>query len=83
MENKTSPHDDSLKSVLIGVLALYVLNESRKPVSELIEDLLEIEFQAGKLVGHINQLQKNTLQPISLDQTISRVISFVPLNTIK
>lgn len=39
--------DEALKHLLMGTLALYVLNHSSRPISNVMEDLMQIEMRSA------------------------------------
>lgn len=72
--------EQALHHVLTSTLALYVLNKSSKPISRVINDLTDIQFNAAQLIGLLLNLQKNKMSRIDLDNTLTGIFSFIPFS---
>lgn len=70
-----------MRSVLSGTLALHVLRNTRKPVSLLAKELMEIEMEVGQFVGAAMQMHAETLKASKLRGTLAGALSFIPIPT--
>jgi hypothetical protein len=70
--------EQALQHVLTSTLALYVLNKSSKPVSRVVQDLVEVQFNSAQLIGMILKLQSVKMNDIDLDNALAGVFSFIP-----
>jgi hypothetical protein len=67
-------------TMLASGLALKVLKNIRKPTSQLIEELLDIEFQVGHFVGKSMKMHTAQMIAPNLRGALANVLSTVPLN---
>lgn len=70
------PTKSGLSAVLAKSLAAYVILRSKEPVSEVINDLFEIEIAAASLVESFYSEGKQT---VNLRGSLASVFSFVPI----
>lgn len=66
-------------TILASSLALKVLKGMRKPTSQLINELLEIEFQVGHFVGEAMKIHIQQMKRPNLRGTLANALSTVPL----
>lgn len=72
--------EDRLNNTLLAsALALKVLRGIRKPTSQLINELLEIEFQVGHFVGDAMKIHLGKAQSMNLKGTLANALSTIPL----
>ena len=64
-----------LEMLLLASLSAYVLHNSEKPICTLMNDLLNLEIKAGKIVHAVLK------DSINLRGALRNVLSFVPLST--
>ncbi len=69
--------EQALQHVLTSTLAIYVLNKSSKPISRVISDLTDIQFNAAQLLGFVMNLQNSKMSRIDLDNTLTGIFSFI------
>ena len=80
-ENLTQKQiEQALQHVLTITLAIYVLNKSSKPISHVISDLTDIQFNAAQLLGFVMKLQNSKISRIDLDNTLTGIFSFIPFS---
>lgn len=70
------PTKSGLSAVLAKSLAAYVILRSKEPISEVINDLFEIEIEAASLVESFYSDDKCTM---NLKGSLASVFSFVPI----
>lgn len=70
-----------MRSVLSGTLALHVLRNTRKPVSLLVKELMDIEMEVGQFVGAAMQMHAETLKASKLRGMLAGALSFIPIPT--
>lgn len=66
-------------TILASSLALKVLRGIRKPTSQLINELLEIEFQVGHFVGEAMKIHVQQMRQPNLRGTLANALSTIPL----
>jgi len=66
-----------LRTHLTGMLSLYVLLNVKKPMNELLNDLLEIETTSADLVTAIARIYKKNSPSTNLKHTLSAMLSFI------
>ena len=67
-----------LRRILVSVLTLYVLVNSRRPIYEAVNELTMSEMEAAKLVSQIIKIKKINLTKI-LRGSLSSIFCFVPV----
>lgn len=66
-----------LKQVLTISLALYVITTSKQPVSKVIQELIQVEYDAGILAGKL--IGKTKIKSSDIRGILAGVFSFIPL----
>lgn len=66
-------------TILASSLALKVLKGVRKPTSQLIQELLEIEFQVGQFVGEAVKIHVEQMRALNLKGALANALSTMPL----
>ncbi len=66
-------------TMLASGLALKVLKNIRKPTSQLIQELLDIEFQVGHFVGESMKIHAAQMIAPNLSGALANVLSTVPM----
>lgn len=68
-----------VKNLLRGSLALQILRGSRKPVSRLMKELVEIEIEVGQFVGQAMQMHVDSIKATNFQGVLASALSFIPL----
>lgn len=66
-------------TILASSLALKVLKGVRKPTSQLIQELLDIEFQVGHFVGEAMKIHVEQMRAPNLRGVLANALSTMPL----
>lgn len=69
-------------NALKTILALYLLKNTRKPMSSLVRELCDIEIEVGRFIANAIQDNTNPL-PQNFKGLLSSALSFIPLGSIK
>jgi len=67
-----------LETLLMRSLAAYILIRKKDPVCDLLEDLLEMELEAGQFLGEA--LKDPTIQS-KLRGSLASILSVIPIST--
>lgn len=70
-----------VKSILSGTLALHILRSSRKPLSGLVKELMDMEVEVGKFVGAAVQMHAESLKRTEMKGMLAGALSFIPIPT--
>ena len=68
-----------IKNILRGSLALQILRGSRKPVSRLMKELIEIEVEVGQFVGQAMQMHVDSVKATNFQGVLASALSFIPI----
>jgi hypothetical protein len=60
-------------------LAIYILRTARKPISKVVQELMEVEIKTAELVGQIMRLEKENPKIRNLRGILAGAYSFIPL----
>jgi hypothetical protein len=70
--------EQALQHVLTSTLAIYVLNRSTRPISKVVRELTDIQFNAAQLIGFILNLQSKGMSRPEMNNALAGVFSFIP-----
>ena len=65
------------KNLLRDVLVLYVMKNVDKPMSDLIVELFEIEFEAGQILAELIRERRNGEPAIRVTGVLANVLSLI------
>ena len=81
-DEKKAQIEESLSNVILASsLALKIIKGSRKPVSELVDELLEIEVQVAEFLGESLKPNDGSYSKVDLRGSLARALSFIPIKT--
>ena len=74
-----SNHEIVLKQILMVTLAIYILRTARKPISKVVQELMEVEIKTAEIVSQIMKLEKENPRIRNLRGVLAGAFSFIHL----